>query len=101
MVRKGSSHLIAVSSSLGDLPSSSSLRMTGYLAGLVGSTTPGGVADAAMVVSIDARLGQVVVEVEGEAEGLPHCPQQYRRLAKVTRTGVGKESYVVEVRGER
>lgn len=42
-------HLRAVRISLGDdLPSSASLRMTGYLAGFVGSTTPGGVAAAAI-----------------------------------------------------
>lgn len=55
LCRRGASngedlHRMAVRISLGDLPSRASLKMTGYLAGFVGSTTPGGVAAAAIVM---------------------------------------------------
>lgn len=56
-------HLMAVRISLGDLPSSASLRMMGYLPSLVGSTTPGGTAEAAIVVVV------VVIVVEWRSVG--------------------------------
>lgn len=43
---------MAVRISLGDLPSSASLRMIGYFPILVGSTTPGGAAEAAMMCGV-------------------------------------------------